>query len=325
MLLLLPSASSPALVLPLHRHAHTASIPSYRCPAPELKDGRNRAALKRALRSLLPGKAAQPTPSSVDTVAVPTPSEIDAEALEPSSASDEPRPSQASAAASSAFAESPEELAGLVALTELLAPDLPDAGSASWYPEVHGEVRLLRFLRKAKGDVVGAAGRYREMLAWRREEDVDAVRERLVAMRMGPADIPSYGPMQRMMPVTIWAPEELPGVPNEERHGLQVCHRRPRPNHLPSAPLDLPVCPGLGGQVFHLGRWDSRGLVAAKARGELSQAQFMQHWVYANECACRLSTPLLPPRRASPRRALSTPSPHLARSRPGTSRCSWRT
>jgi hypothetical protein len=57
----------------------------------------------------------------------------------------------------------------------MLSEDLPDAASTAWYPEVHGEVRLLRFLRKSKGSVDAASSRYREMLAWRRATNVDAV------------------------------------------------------------------------------------------------------------------------------------------------------
>lgn len=76
------------------------------------------------------------------------------------------------------FTESPEEEAALVKLQAVLSQELPDASSTAWYPEVHGEVRLLRFLRKAKGRVDVAACRYREMLQWRRDADVDAVRSR---------------------------------------------------------------------------------------------------------------------------------------------------
>ena len=113
------------------------------------------------------------------------------------------------------FTESPEEEAALVKLQTVLSQDLPDASSTAWYPEVHGEVRLLRFLRKAKGRVDVAACRYREMLQWRREADVDAVRDDLVqqsmrATGMRASDIRHFRPMQRMMPVSVWVDQPNP-------------------------------------------------------------------------------------------------------------------
>lgn len=165
------------------------------------------------------------------------------------------------------FTESPEEEAALVKLQAVLSQELPDASSTAWYPEVHGEVRLLRFLRKAKGRVDVAACRYREMLQWRRDADVDAVRDDLVqqsrrATGMRASDIRHFRPMQRMMPVTIWADQQR-STELAAATGLQL-----QPEGL---------------QVFHIGRWDSRSLVAAKRRGEFTQEDFMEHWVYANE------------------------------------------
>lgn len=144
----------------------------------------------------------------------------------------------------------------------MLSEDLPDAASTAWYPEVHGEVRLLRFLRKSKGSVDAASSRYREMLAWRRATNVDAVRDALVQQCMRPSDIPHFSPMQRMMPVTIWADEQL---------SVDL-----------AAATDLQLQPQ-GLQVFQIGSWDSRSLVAAKRSGVLTQDDFMEHWVYANE------------------------------------------
>ena len=67
---------------------------------------------------------------------------------------------------------------------------------------------------------------------------------------MQPADILHFSPMQRMMPVTIWADKQL-SVELAAATDLQLQQQ--------------------GLQVFHIGRWDSRSLVAARKSGELTQ------------------------------------------------------
>ena len=244
MLAVLPAVSS-AFTLPPHGHifAHAAPL-SCRSPTPEGKDGLRRAGLRRAMRRFLPG-------------GVPTLSREDDFGRADRECFDQLRQSGASS-----FTESPEEQETLVSLQAMLTADLPDASSAAWYPEVHGEARLLRFLRKSKGDATKASSRYREMLEWRRVANVDAVRDALVQECMQPSDLAHFSPMQRMMPVTIWADAQL-STELAAATNLRLQQR--------------------GLQIFHIGRWDSRSLVAAKRSGELTQEDFMEHWVYANE------------------------------------------
>ena len=54
------------------------------------------------------------------------------------------------------------------------------------WPELVGDVRLLRFLRGHGGDTAVAADMYRKMLAWRREMGTDAVREYITS---GPLEV----------------------------------------------------------------------------------------------------------------------------------------
>lgn len=239
MLAVLPASSSAFMHLPDRHIFARAAPPSFRSPTLEGKDGRRRAALRQAVRRLLPtGEDAFVQADQIGS------DQIGSDRID-QDGSDQLRQSCALT-----FTESPEEQAALVSLQAILAADLPDASSVVWYPEVHGEVRLLRFLRKSKGNVGAASSRYREMLEWRRAANVDAVRGALVEQCMQPSDILHYSPMQRMMPVTIWA---------DERLSTEL-----------AAATDLQL-QQQGLQIFHIGRWDSRSLVAAKKSGELTQ------------------------------------------------------
>ena len=238
MLVVLPASFSAFTLLPCGHVSARAAPPSFRSPAPEGKDGLRRAAARRAVRRLLPRRGDQVESEQVGSGVGP---EFNQE-----------RRGQSRALT---FTESPEEEAALVKLQTVLSQDLPDASSTAWYPEVHGEVRLLRFLRKAKGRVDVAACRYREMLQWRREADVDAVRGRgrsrgrslarslnlgvsnpapapeqvrddLVQQSMRPtgmraSDIRHFRPMQRMMPVSVGADQPNP-VPSPEPGQLPI-------------------------------------------------------------------------------------------------------
>jgi hypothetical protein len=78
----------------------------------------------------------------------------------------------------------PEEEAGMAALKAELAAELaaePWAG----FPELTGDVRLLRFLRSREGDAAEAAKAFRAHLAWRKENGVDAIRQRVVDEQLG--------------------------------------------------------------------------------------------------------------------------------------------
>ena len=204
MLVVLPASFSAFTLLPCGHVSARAAPPSFRSPAPVGKDGLRRAAARRAVRRLLPRRGDQ-----VDQV-----DQVESEQVG-SGVGPEFNQERRGQSRALTFTESPEEEAALVKLQTVLSQDLPDASSTAWYPEVHGEVRLLRFLRKAKGRVDVAACRYREMLQWRREADVDAVRDDLVqqsmrATGMRASDIRHFRPMQRMMPVSVWADQPNP-------------------------------------------------------------------------------------------------------------------
>ena len=233
MLVVLPASFSAFTLLPCGHVSARAAPPSFRSPAPVGKDGLRRAAARRAVRRLLPRRGDQ-----VDQV-----DQVESEQVG-SGVGPEFNQERRGQSRALTFTESPEEEAALVKLQTVLSQDLPDASSTAWYPEVHGEVRLLRFLRKAKGRVDVAACRYREMLQWRREADVDAVRSRgrsrgrslarslslsvsnpepapeqvrddlvqqsMRATGMRASDIRHFRPMQRMMPVTVWADQPNP-------------------------------------------------------------------------------------------------------------------
>lgn len=133
----------------------------------------------------------------------------------------------------------------LLQMRALLKHDL--ASVPEWLPDVHGDVRLLRFLRKCKGDSAGAVDWYRGMLAWRRREGVDRIRHKLVSGSLGPREFPCHERLQALMPVTVWS-------------------ERPR-MHADAV------------QVIYNGKWKTRGLVEAIRAGELTEEQFLLYWV----------------------------------------------
>ena len=72
-----------------------------------------------------------------------------------------------------------------------------DMLSASQFEEVVSERRLLRFLRGMNFDIELAVSMFRDMLRWRKENDVDAIRTDIVENDMTPADFPHAGRVQR--------------------------------------------------------------------------------------------------------------------------------
>ena len=138
-----------------------------------------------------------------------------------------------------------------------------DLASVDWLPDVHGDVRLPRFLRQCKGDCASAVEWYRGMLAWRRREGVDKIRDKLVNDKLEPGEFPYHAQLQALMPVTLWS-------------------ERPR-RHVDAV------------QVIYNGKWKTRGLVEAIRAGELTEAQFLLYWVSSlrewnqrgvDECVC---------------------------------------
>lgn len=62
----------------------------------------------------------------------------------------------------------------------------------SKYPELVGDVRLLRFLRGHKMDVAVAAAKYREMLAMRDKLALDDVRDAIASKNLSVEDLPGF-------------------------------------------------------------------------------------------------------------------------------------
>jgi len=80
-------------------------------------------------------------------------------------------------------APSAEEAPLLEQLKANLAQELAEEPGAS-FPELTGDVRLLRFLRSRDCQVGEAAALFRAHLAWRKEHGVDAIRQRIVDEKM---------------------------------------------------------------------------------------------------------------------------------------------
>jgi hypothetical protein len=77
-----------------------------------------------------------------------------------------------------------EEAPAFAAFKAELAAELATEPWAS-FPELSGDIRLLRYLRSREADVAEAAKAYRAHLAWRKQHEVDAIRQRVVEEKMG--------------------------------------------------------------------------------------------------------------------------------------------
>ena len=199
----------------------------------------------RELRELRANRDQEPQQTTA-TLAVA--SEDEETASEPACAAELPSIEPACAALCT-----PAELAPLAELRRAIAASTPTPGDADWRADVHGDVRLLRFLRK-HGSVEDAAARYAAMLDWRRERRVD---EAPVALGCTAADFEHHNELYRLMrctTVTSWARGDTASAGSDD---------------------DL--------LTMHLGRWDTHGLVGAVETGRLSVEQFERYWVCVNE------------------------------------------
>ena len=87
-----------------------------------------------------------------------------------------------------------EEVEGIVptaeeapAFAQFKAELASELGTEPWasFPELTGDVRLLRYLRSREANVAEAAKAFRAHLAWRKEHGVDAIRQRIVDENIG--------------------------------------------------------------------------------------------------------------------------------------------
>jgi len=124
------------------------------------------------------------------------------------------------------------------------------------FPDVYGDFRLLRFLRKDKvQDPVTAAVRFRKFIQWREDNHVDEIRLQIEErLRRGERDV--------FMP-----PTDLQRVSK----------------YLPCIIEPLRSCNGLIPVVLEVGEWDTKGLTKLIQSNELSIREFLAYWIHIYE------------------------------------------
>mmetsp|Transcript_33204 Transcript_33204/g.94418 ORF Transcript_33204/g.94418 Transcript_33204/m.94418 type:complete len:429 (-) Transcript_33204:59-1345(-) len=124
------------------------------------------------------------------------------------------------------------------------------------FPDVYGDLRLLRFLRKDKiQDPVTAAVQYREFLQWRDENRVDEIRL-LIDERLRAGDNDAFRPPEDWKVVNDYLPCDI--KPIKSYNGL------------------MPV-------VLRLGQWDTQGISKLILQKKLSIRAFFAYWTYLLE------------------------------------------
>lgn len=98
-------------------------------------------------------------------------------------------------------------------LEPLKAKLQPVLEAAPPFPEVVGDVRLLRFLIACKGDVTQAAQKFEAMLLWRRRLGVDKIRQQIVAGDLKPCDHPLYSTVMKYWRVQLFQDTDCEGNP----------------------------------------------------------------------------------------------------------------
>lgn len=155
---------------------------------------------------------------------------------------------------------------------------IPDENLQRLYPDVYGDFRLLRFLRKSSdGDPVSASERYRSFLLWRREMGVDKIRE-LVESNYKVNNRGYFDPADdRLKAVAEYFPCNFDSVlaSNEELGAEDVGGTKPA--------------------VLYVGSWDTCGITERILRSStrqscsgdgqtvLSLSDFLDYWIYLYE------------------------------------------
>mmetsp|Transcript_17460 Transcript_17460/g.35467 ORF Transcript_17460/g.35467 Transcript_17460/m.35467 type:complete len:561 (+) Transcript_17460:142-1824(+) len=201
-------------------------------------------------------------------------------------------------------------------LREKLSADM--IGQPPW-PELTGDIRLLRYVRKYHGDLDRAADAYRQSLAWRATNDVDMIREDIVRNTLSVEDVvegkakyldapssaeipPEIASRKDLVLRRITLSEDTQKAPSTARilfraitNSASWLARRESPEYLNTgekylqkAPLE--VCYGLakGGegdlvQYLRSGIWDTKALGAAWTNGKLDRGRFLRFWAYMAE------------------------------------------
>ena len=142
------------------------------------------------------------------------------------------------------FELDPSEADRLAAMKVLVEADLAkvDTRVRESYPDVYGDLRLLRFLRKDEvQDPVSAALRYRSFLQWRQDSGADIVRSRI------------------------------------EKDPFYI-HSTLTASHIP---CDFALCcddRSIVSVVMNVGDWDTASVSRLIQEGALSLEDFLTHW-----------------------------------------------
>lgn len=154
------------------------------------------------------------------------------------------------------FFESEEEQRRFAAMKLLLEQELQDLQrEIIMFPDVYGDLRLLRFLRKdKKQDPVSASLRYQHFLAWRNENSVDEIRALV---------------------------EEKPFRPTS-KNGQVVARYCPcefNLAHVQTTCTGSKVIP----IVLNVGQWDTAAIANLIRQKKLPLEDFLRYWIYMFE------------------------------------------
>ena len=173
-----------------------------------------------------------------------------------------------------------EEREKIAEMRRQLSADL--AALPPW-PELVGDIRLLRYLRKCNGESEAAVRLYQSTIVWRRENDVDRIREDIVQNRLTIQDIVN-GRVQFLM----LDEANMTAAPNGQLfNATQDDLIRSGKRILDFLPIELAYgfSEETGEMVQYLsaGRWNTRGIGSAWMEGRINREEFLRFWVYIAE------------------------------------------
>jgi len=162
---------------------------------------------------------------------------------------------------------SQEEREGLAVMKVLVEPVLQRISETNRnrYPDVYGEFRLLRFLRKEDHDPELAAQRFCEFLQWRIDRHIDRdIRAQVEVRPFAETDttVADHLPIDFDLPLAAAEGSD---------DGLVAGYPRSK-----DFPKDASI-------VLHVGEWRTRALARLIGQQELSMETFLNHWIYQNE------------------------------------------
>lgn len=161
-----------------------------------------------------------------------------------------------------------EEILALRRMKLLLVTDMKTLIDRRLYPDVYGDLRLLRFLRKDKsGDIVSSSQRYRSFLKWRERNNVDDIRAAVENDNGGVSFMPQE---ERLHRVALHFPMDF-------SHTLEAvaCSDNRQVGRTNAA---LPA-------ILYVGAFDTVG-ITEKIRATDSNASlndFLDYWIYLYE------------------------------------------